>query len=193
MVKTNRIPLPDPSQQADFTNTLRDIQAPISIPNLWLWAGIVAALLLLALAAWWLWKRRRRQPVAPHSEPAIPPHEKAWAALRQALELLDQPRPFCILVSDTVRVYLEERFDLRAPERTTEEFLEELQSSPLLTHEHKRTLGEFLIRCDLVKFARHEPGRDGLQAIYDAAARLVEETQPPPPFPAGGELKVQMQ
>ena len=185
MVKTNAIPqLLSSNSPAASAMDIRGIKAPVPIPNLWLWVGFGLALLFVAALAWWLWRRRQRQPQPTVPEVIIPPHERAMARLQEALSLIDQPRPFCILVSDTVRIYLEESFRLRAPERTTEEFLEELQSSPNLTYDQKQTLGEFLMGCDLVKFARYEPERTEVQGIYDAAVRLIEETQPPPPLPA---------
>jgi hypothetical protein len=82
------------------------------------------------------------------------------------------------MVSDTIRLYLEERFDFRAPERTTEEFLYELQGTNLLTSDQKDSLGGFLQSCDLVKFARYEPGEAELRNLHDSALRLVEETEP---------------
>ena len=185
MVKTNLIAQPlGASNTASISgNDIRAIKAPVPIPNPWLWVACAAGLVLLAALVWWVWrKRRQRKPAAPLA-PVIPPDERARARLREALDLLDQPRPFCILVSDTIRLYLEERFNLRAPERTTEEFLEELQASALLNYEQKRILGEFLMRCDLVKFARYEPGRPELVEIYEVAVRLVEETQVPPRVP----------
>ena len=105
---------------------------------------------------------------------------RAKQKLQEALALIGQPREFCILASDTVRWYLEERFDFRAPERTTEEFLYELQATSLLTPDQKQSLGEFLNRCDLVKFARYEPGESELRELHAAALRLVEETEPMP-------------
>ena len=110
--------------------------------------------------------------------PSVPPHIRAKQKLREALALIGQPREFCILVSDTVRWYLEERFDFHAPERTTEEFLYELQGTNLLTPDQKDSLGEFLKRCDLVKFAKYEPGPPELHDLHDSALRLVEETEP---------------
>ena len=98
---------------------------------------------------------------------SIPPHIRAKQKLREALALIGQPREFCILVSDTVRWYLEERFDFHAPERTTEEFLYELQGTDLLTPDQKDSLGEFLKRCDLVKFAKYEPGEPELRDLHD--------------------------
>ena len=84
---------------------------------------------------------------------------------------------FCIAVSDALRVYLEERFNFRAPERTTEEFLLDLKATTLLATEQKQSLAEFLEECDLVKFARFEPTEDELRRLHDAALRLVDETQ----------------
>ena len=105
---------------------------------------------------------------------------------QEALDLLDQPKPFCTLVSDAVRLYLEERFSLRAPERTTEEFLTELQTTQHLTRPQKDSLADFLSRCDLVKFAKFEPPVTALQDIYQAALRLIEETEPKPDPAVGG-------
>ena len=86
--------------------------------------------------------------------------------MEEALALIAQPKPFCILVSDTIRFYLEECFDFRAPERTTEEFLHELQDTDLLTAEQKERLGEFLESCDLVKFAKYEPREPELRELH---------------------------
>jgi hypothetical protein len=91
------------------------------------------------------------------------------------------------MVSDTIRVYLEERFDFHAPERTTEEFLYELQDTNLLLPDQKASLGEFLTRCDLVKFARYEPAEPELRGLHEAAVRLVDETKPRPAPPVAGE------
>ena len=105
---------------------------------------------------------------------------RAKQKLEEALALIAQPKPFCILVSDTARFYLEDRFDFRAPERTTEEFLHELQKTNLLLPDQKESLGEFLKRCDLVKFARYEPREIELKDLHDSAVRLVDETEPRP-------------
>src|SRR5437763_17157212 len=169
-----------PQLSASGTNALRDIKPPIEIPNRWLilwWC--LAALIAAALVslAWRYWRKRRAQLAI---VPVIPPHVRAKQKLQEALALLAQPREFCILVSDTIRWYLEERFDFHAPERTTEEFLYELQSTELLTRDQKESLGEFLNRCDLVKFARYEPREPELHDLRDSALRLVEETEPEP-------------
>lgn len=167
------------SQAASVTNDIRDIKPPVTITSAWEWLWWTLTVLLAAallLWAWRYWQRRRAQvPVVP----PVPAHVRAKQRLQEALSLLAQPKPFCILVSDTIRGYLEERFTFHAPERTTEEFLYELKETDLLTRDQKESLGEFLQRCDLVKFAKYEPGEPELRDLHDSALRLVEETEPP--------------
>jgi hypothetical protein len=159
---------------------IHGIKPPIVIPNYWIWLWVALAVLVVAAGAITAYARWRRKAGQPPPVPYVPPHVRAREKLREALALISQPRPFCILVSDTVRLYLEERFDFHAPERTTEEFLYELQVSELLLPEQKQSLGEFLSVCDMVKFARYEPGQPELQALHDSATRLIDETEPQP-------------
>jgi hypothetical protein len=161
-----------------IANDIRDIKPPVEIPSGWEWLwwtlGVLAVALIL-FALWKWWQKRRLQITM---KPPVPAHTRAKQMLEKALELIAQPKPFCILVSDTIRVYLEERFNFRAPERTTEEFLHELQDTNLLAAEQKEKLGEFLGRCDLVKFAKYEPREPELRDLHSSALRLVEETEP---------------
>lgn len=167
-----------PLQQAAATNDIRAIKPLVEIPNPWAWFWWTAAIALIAFISWRAWRRwKNRQTEAPPGI-VIPAHERARQRLRQALQIIHEPRPFCIAVSDAVRLYLEDRFHLHAPDRTTEEFLDELQLSPQLTFDQKQTLGEFLQRCDLVKFARYEPTEMELRQLYEAAIRLIDETEP---------------
>ena len=176
MAATNLIPIS--STPAASTNALRDIKPPVEIPTGWLWAIWVAGALLLAALAYFAWRYWQKRQAQMAIVPIIPPHVRAKQKLQEALGLLGQPREFCIMVSDTIRYYLEERFTFRAPERTTEEFLYELRQTELLTPDQKESLGEFLKRCDLVKFARYEPGEPELRDLHDSALRLIEETEP---------------
>jgi len=157
---------------------IRDIKPPVEITSgwEWLWWGLAAlAILSLAILAWRWWQKRRAQvPVMP----PVPAHVRAKQKLQDALALIAQPKPFVIAVSDTTRYYLEERFDFHAPERTTEEFLYELHRTDLVTRDQKASLGDFLQSCDLVKFAKYEPGETELRALHGSALRLVEETEP---------------
>jgi len=157
---------------------IRDIAPPVDIPSglAWVWWGLAVVVVLLVALALWFW--RRKQPQQTLRVPTLPAHVRAKMKLLDALQLISQPKPFVIAVSDTTRNYLEERFDFRAPERTTEEFLLDLQKTDRLTRDQKESLSGFLERCDLVKFAKYEPGESELRDLHGSAVRLVEETEP---------------
>jgi hypothetical protein len=155
---------------------LRDIRGPVDIATVMAWlvrALLVAVPLALLAVAWW-WRRRRKRPAEQVVRETAA--ARARARLSEAWSLLDHPERFCTLLSEIVRVYLEERFGLRAPDRTTEEFLSGLQDSVALGQIHKRLLEDFLTQCDLVKFAKGDPERDELERLHQLAARLVDDT-----------------
>ena len=161
---------------ASATNDIRGLKDPVDISQGlgWLWAGL---LILAAVIALLVLLRTKLLAAKAAKAPVVPPHVRAKRRLQAALAHIDDPRLFCFEVSETLRLYLEERFQLRAPERTTEEFLTELQTSSALNHDQKQSLAGFLQNCDLVKFARFEPTESALRELHDAALRLVDETQ----------------
>jgi hypothetical protein len=170
-----------PAQKAPpaVTNLdIRPIKGPVHIPSSYAWIGWTLLAIALVVAGWLLWEKFKRRKTTAKPVPVIPPHRRAKDRLRNVNELLSDPYAYCSLVSDVIRSYLEEGFNLQAPERTTEEFLEEMRSTTLLQPDHKALLEEFLSRCDLVKFARLEPTQDELKSLLAAALRFIDETAP---------------
>jgi hypothetical protein len=184
LTRATNPPAASPHPVAVATNDIRDIRPPVPLPAPELWLAWALAGALLAGAAFLLWRRFRRARAQTLVVPPEPPHIRARRRLHDALALLPDARAFCFAVSDALRAYLEERFAFHAPERTTEEFLVELQQTGLLAPDQKTTLADFLQRCDLVKFARHEPGEPELRELHAVALRLVEETEPVEPLAA---------
>jgi hypothetical protein len=183
------VPAQPPATNAAATPIFNEAPKPlIYIPNGWAWVVWTALILALLAAAYFVWRWWRKKPAV--VTPPVPAHVRARRRLEQALAQIGEPRLFSILVSGAIRDYLEERFDFHAPDRTTEEFLIELQASLLLTRAQKGSLGEFLASCDLIKFAKYEPTEMELRGLYESALRLVNETEPrlapaniPPPAP----------
>jgi hypothetical protein len=143
-------------------------------PSILPWAAGGAAALLAAAAV--AWRVARRPRVAP---PPPPPHETAYESLRRlvALDLIEkgEVERFFVLLSAILREYIENRFRVHAPERTTEEFLAEASSNRALEG-HRARLGEFLALCDRVKFARFRPETADIQSAFDVVKRFVAET-----------------
>ena len=90
----------------------------------------------------------------------------------------DEIDSWYVELSSVIRHYLEGRFSVRAPELTTEEFLREAQRSAELSATHRQTLGDFLARCDRVKFAGDRPSPSEQNEAMAGALRFVKETRP---------------
>jgi hypothetical protein len=160
---------------------IEDIEGVVEIPkkaSLW-WLWILLALIVLAIpATWWLLRRRPATQAIGVYEPA---HEVAYANLRAlvARKLVEQGKikEFYERISGILRYYIEHRFDLHAPERTTEEFLVELGMTNVLAESDKAVLKEFLTHCDLVKFAKHAPTTEQIQRTFDLVKDFIERTK----------------
>ena len=141
----------------------------------WLWLLVLIPLLLAAPFAWrqWLnWRGEVRQRSA--YDIASGRLQVMMAAARPGPEEMDS---FFVELSDIIRRYLEDRFQLRAPERTTEEFLEIATGSPDLTAEHRGFLHQFLAYADRVKFAQHLPQVEQVDQTLAAAENFLNQTK----------------
>ncbi len=106
----------------------------------------------------------------------LDPRQAAQAALLK-LEEEGLPRKglfdrFYVTLTGIVRLYIEEVYYLRAPERTTQEFLSEMALHPAFDDETKKRLQEFLVIADLVKFARLNPSLNDCAEAMLAAREL---------------------
>ena len=163
-------------------NDIRDVKPPVDMPvDLWWLLWVMAAVAVIA-ALFYFFYRRHKPPLKPS---VIVPARPAWETALERLEDLSHqqyPRQgmfklFYSGLSDIVRHYLEDRFHIKAPEMTTEEFLNFVKTSAALKDGHKQILRDFLNGCDMVKFARHESSAHEAQANFDLARKLIEETR----------------
>ena len=160
---------------------IEDIEDVVEMPkpahHWWLWA-VVALGVAAVPGAWLLLRSRRAKELVRIFRPA---HEVAYARLRAlvAENLVEQGKikEFYERISAILRHYIEDRFDLHAPERTTEEFLAELRFTETLAPADKKVLEEFLTHCDLVKFAKHDPTTEQVQRTFDLVKDFIERTR----------------
>lgn len=168
---------------------LHDVAGPVRVPppagRVLLLAALGLALAGAAAAGVVLLRRRAARATARAA--AVPPPEAALQALRElaAGGLLQRDlRAFHVAVAAIVRRYLEQRFDLRAPQRTTEELLVILAAGSWLDDVQRRALHAFLAQCDQVKFARARPSAGASQGLIETAVNLVTATRPAEQEPA---------
>jgi hypothetical protein len=162
---------------------LNEIKPPVSFPrsySLWIWMGIGSALLLAGIIVTVILIRRRRKVEEVWSQ-QIPAHELAYEELRRlvAEDLVNKGeiKVFYQRLSGVVRHYIENRFGLRAPEQTTEEFLTGLEADKEFPDTYKPLLKAFLNHCDLVKFAEHQPQAEDIQRTFDSCKAFIKGTE----------------
>ena len=162
---------------------IRGIKPPVGLPVSYWWVLylIGGILVLSALVLLLIKKVFRREEKAVLPPPPRPPHEIAYEQLsrikKENLPGRGLIKEYYTGISDVVRRYLENRFGLRAPERTTEEFLRDMATTDFLTIPQQDLVGTFLGECDLVKFARYGPTENEINGVYNAAVTLVDETK----------------
>ena len=162
--------------------TLADIRdvAPLpwrySLTFLWVVFGAAALLLLLII---WLIKRKRTAALLRRI--FQPAHELAYQRLqrleREDLITAGRVKEFYGRVSGILRQYIEDRFEIKAPERTTEEFLAETRTTDRLTSVQGQMLHEFLAHCDQVKFARYAPSATETNKTFTLTREFIDATR----------------
>lgn len=166
---------------ADNRAVIRDIRGPRALTGplyLYIVLAVIIVAAVAALVILYIKKRKKADEMIPPPRPA---HEIAYEALT-ALKNRDltgsgKVKEYYFELSDIVRRYLENRFSLKAPEMTTEEFLSHLRETDQLRPDHKGFLREFLSSCDLVKFAKYLPGKKEIESSFESATRLVDQTK----------------
>jgi Domain of unknown function (DUF4381) len=159
---------------APVAEDIRDIRGPKYLLPDWLWPLLLGGAVLLALGVYGLWRWRRSRAAR-----VLSPYEIALQRLEEiaALMLPARAREFSIAVSDIVRLYIEQRFNVTATRRTTEEFLRDLlDSSDAALGRHQGLLGEFLHQCDFVKFAALSLTQQNMETLRQSARAFVLAT-----------------
>jgi len=153
-----------------------DIAPPVDYSLLKPWVIVCVVLAVLALIGFvtWLVFRLRQRPIA---VPTV--RDRALAQLEYAGAEIEKltPYQFSIRVSDILRGYVTEQFQLPVTRQTSVEFLNAIAAGSLFSPNEKGLLEEFLNRCDLIKFARFEATRNDSRLLLEEATRFVKGGQ----------------
>ncbi|MEP6698295.1 MAG: DUF4381 family protein [Verrucomicrobiota bacterium] len=150
-----------------------DIAPPVDyslVPPWVIFVAVFVVLLLSGLIGWWIRGRLRR----PKPQPS--PRDRALVLLgrmRGDMETLT-PYQFSIRVSDILRRYVTEQYALPVTRQTSVEFLAALAKASPFSEDDKSLLGDFLNRCDLIKFARYDATIEDSRLLLEEATRFVQ-------------------
>jgi hypothetical protein len=148
------------------------------LKNYWHWFAIGGAVIALFLLVRLI---KNRRPEKPEPEaPKIPAHIPALAVLHELLreERWKQPdkKEYYSKLTDTVRLYLEQRFGIFAMEKTTREIIGDLKKADI-TEDDKQSLRKILNKADMVKFAKMTPSDEDGFVSLSQSIEFVERTK----------------
>jgi hypothetical protein len=150
-----------------------DIAPPVDYSLIPPWVIFVSSVLVLSLVGALIWYGRR---FWPKKQVVRTARERALDALERVEIELERmpPYQFSIAVSDVLRRYVLEQFDLPMTRQTSIEFLNAIATTKNFSDADKSLLTDFLDRCDLIKFARYEATTEDSRLLLDEARRFVK-------------------
>ena len=181
LIEVRSVALDDPKVQRP-AKTIYEV--PFSIGH-WIRVHLVellaglGALVLIIAGLFYVTRQRKTMPVAFVEAPPEPVHLRTLRALREldASRLWQQGehKAYHSRITDLLRSYIEERYQVPAMESSTDELLQELRVSPL-NSEQRTHLENMLRLADLVKFAKAKPTPAENEQMMVGAIRFVEAT-----------------
>lgn len=163
---------------------LKGIKPPVQVERNFKWLWILLATLFVIAGLVWLALKVNfaNKKTSLKSKLKLPPHLLALEQLQKikSEDLVNngKTKEYYYRISSCVRFYIEGRFEIRAPESSTEEFVEEAIQSQKIEGRHINILKEFLSACDLVKFAQIDSDIAQADEIYRIAEAFIQETKP---------------
>jgi Domain of unknown function (DUF4381) len=156
-----------------LAQALPDIAPPVSYSLVPPWMIFVASLIVLTIIGLAIWYGRR---FFRKKQVTLSPRERALAALNRIESEVEKnpPYQFSIRVSDILRRYVMEQFDLPMTRQTSVEFLNAIALATNFSDDEKTLLADFLNRCDLIKFARYEATTADSRLLLDEARQFVK-------------------
>jgi hypothetical protein len=167
----------------DKNQNLIDLKKQAEIPERWpwMWCLIAALILILGAAVWILLRRRRKRPAPLSPEQMLNLIDLAETQLRnllaRGLPEIGNEKQFYILLSEIIKKILEAGYEIPTAEQTTSEIMSSLQKKSDLETEKAELIESFLLRCDVVKFAKYIPSRIEHEAASKDALQILMEAR----------------
>lgn len=182
----------DTTQQEAIFDIKSSIDTPFTFEEFWAYLkyytqkyGIwVLLFAFLAVAAYmWYKKYFKQKPVVVEKpKEIVPPHVKALKSLKElsAKQLWqnNQYKPFHSELTEIIRLYIEERFQVPALEQTSDQILNSLYVSGMIPADVLENLKRILHTADFVKFAKYVPQSTENESSESLAELFIQSTLP---------------
>jgi hypothetical protein len=168
----------------DTTLGIKDVKEPIKIPLDWRWIALLVliALIIIGLIYYFYLRYQKKKSAAKPVKKVIilPPYMVALNALNdledQKLWQKGQIKEYHSIITEIIRKYFEERFNMPALELPTSEAVDLLRQREG-TGQILDTTYNFLSNADLVKFAKFIPLGSVNEEMMKQALEIVDKTK----------------
>jgi hypothetical protein len=159
-----------------------DIYGPLPLPDPINWLPYIIAgflLLLIASVLFYYFRKKKTKII-----PAVPAHITALTELELAREYLvnNQSLIYAERISEILRRYIEQQFNIGSTRQTTSEFLKSIQEkassigSGLVAH--RGQLCKCMQQCDMAKFAHKTTDKGSMEEMEGGVRQFIDSTTP---------------
>ncbi|MFI4910602.1 MAG: hypothetical protein ACIAQZ_02920 [Sedimentisphaeraceae bacterium JB056] len=142
---------------------------------------IAACIGILILAGGFIFAMRKKRKVVQEQKKYVVLHNVAYQLLDDLkfknLPDLGKFKLYYSSLSNILRYYIEYRFDIQAPDMTTEEFLEHIRYSDSLASADRSSIEKFFQICDMVKFAKFQPSTEQAFEALESVRSFLSDTE----------------
>lgn len=179
LVAVQTIDIDTNSQYYDIKNVASaDISFVEIIKEYWPWAAGLVALLAIITYIVFRVSKKREEVVVEKPKPIILAHIIALNRLEelktQQLWQEGKVKEYYSELTEILRWFIEQRFDVPALEQTTEEIMQSLRHLPGLESDSKENVHRLLYLADLVKFAKQKPVGSENDLHFEMVKSFVE-------------------
>ncbi|HEY4787683.1 MAG TPA: hypothetical protein VIH57_16615 [Bacteroidales bacterium] len=170
----------------DTTKDFRDIKPPLSVRfsllDYWMYIAGFFGLILIGFFIWFIIKLRKKEPLFGTDRVIEHPHVIALRELdvlrAEKLWQSGKIKPYYTKLTEIIRLYIFNRFQVNALEMTSEEIINVLKSAGLEDPNNIELIHQMFSTADLVKFAKWQPLPDENEVNLLNAYQFVNNTRP---------------
>lgn len=137
---------------------------------------ILLFLSLIALLALIFFMGRKKNNIKKEEMPVLPPDITALEKIKRLKrsKLIEQGRikEYYTILSDIIRAFMKDEYKISALDRTTYELVSELKNKNIFSGKAVM-IQNFLLDCDLVKFAKYIPPVEDPDKILNTAEEII--------------------
>ncbi|MDL2262094.1 hypothetical protein LJC11_01160, partial [Bacteroidales bacterium OttesenSCG-928-I21] len=145
------------------------------------WLILIILLVAAAIVYYFKYYKKGEKPIIFKAKPREPAHSIALRKLEkirnEKIWIKGHIKEYYVQVTDVIREYIENRFEINAMEMTTREIMTSFSDTEYLNTDDTQKLSQMLDLADAVKFAKYQPLQNENDLTLNNSISFVENTK----------------